>query len=815
MNQRPPKYSRAKTAFRRVKSKHRLFLFYDLPTLPVPRESVETYVALCAQNGIGCIIPHLPKDLEPSAEVLEQIRDFYEMLVAEIEKRNMKMGFHLEPVLEKSFYMSPAAQFIAHTRTRTLIRRQYFCDPKEQLYLQLHKGTPMSIMAYDDEHTDMIDLRPYIQDATVSYTVPDGNWTVEEYLCTDQPQYGEPPVHTCNILSYEHSITFLTAFFAQMGPNLQKALGKTVTQLFVSDICFHAPNRRNWDENFNTVFESRFGFDPAPYYPALFHFIGEQDPHIKSLFMACRAEMLRSGLLAALKAFADRHELHLVTAMAEPKLPSCSWLNGDTLADSVYSPCAVQEKAYLYGMNSTHLAASAADNYGSKYVPCELFRDYNKLTTNIVYKDAMNAFGHGANQLMAHWGCQPIQGETHRRASDRFRMEVLGQEGKYTFSAFVARVQALLRGGSRVNDIAMLYPIYALHNKVYFYEAPANNTFEYPNTPFSCNYMTVLNTLSTYAGQDITILHPEIVNSLCYTEGGIFYLKNPFRVQEFRILVLPGADMISLENLRLVKKFYDEGGKIIATGALPKLAYEYHVDDEQTDPNDFMGMLEYGTAKDKEVRAITRHIFGDDALNPGIIKESFHHANENGGEAYYISPHRTAADGTELTDCVILNNVLQSFHVPLDMYMPEMPRFECIGAFNNSHNEFIRLGLGDFVPGGGMISHIHKQRGDLDIYFFANTTDRNYNDTIYLRGIHSLDRWDPHTGATHRLSSYCVSYRGEIYTRTRLHVEAEQAVFLISRPNPKHTSKVQLHANFLPDVTNEINMMEKAQSVVR
>ncbi len=520
MNQRPPKYRRAKAAFRQVKSKHRLFLFYDLQTFPPSRESVEKYVEKSAQNGIGCIIPCLPSTTSPSAETLEQARTFYEILIAEAEKRNMKIGFHLDPVLEQSFYVSPAAADVAHTRTRTLIRRQYFCDPKEQLYLQLRKGASMSVMAYDDEHADAIDLRPYIKDNTVSYTVPDGNWTVEEYICTDEPQYGEPPIHTCNILSYDHCMDFLTALFDSMGERVQAALGKTISQFFVSDICFHAPNRRNWDESFNSVFEARFGFDPAPYYPSLYHFMGERDPHIKSLFMACRAEMLRSGLLAALKAFSDRHELKLITAMAEPKLPACSWLNGDTLADSVYSPCAVQEKAYLYGMNSTHLAASAAGNYGTKYVSCGLFRDYNRLTTNIVYKDAMNAFGHGANLLMAHWGKYPLEGNIQRRKSDRFRMDVLGQEGKYTFPSFVSRVQTLLRGGSRVNDIAMLYPIYALHDKVYLYEAPPDRQFEYPNTPLSCNYMTVPNTVSTYAGQDITILHPEMVNAICSTKGG-------------------------------------------------------------------------------------------------------------------------------------------------------------------------------------------------------------------------------------------------------------------------------------------------------
>ena len=87
MNQSPPKYSRAKMAFRIVKSKHRLFLFYDLPSFPPTREEVERYVEQCAQNGIGCIIPRLPKDLAPSAELLTQLVDFYETLTAVAIKR--------------------------------------------------------------------------------------------------------------------------------------------------------------------------------------------------------------------------------------------------------------------------------------------------------------------------------------------------------------------------------------------------------------------------------------------------------------------------------------------------------------------------------------------------------------------------------------------------------------------------------------------------------------------------------------------------------------------------------------------------------
>ena len=172
MNQRPPKYSRAKAAFHQVKTKHRLFLFYDLPTFPIDRHAVARYVSRCTGNGIGCIIPCLPPDVEPSPELLEHLRSLYEMLIAEAGRRGLQIGFHLESVVERSFYMSEASAPLKHTCTRTLVRREYFCDPGEKLYIQLPPGIPMSVMAYDDEHADMIDLRPHIQpDGIISSTV--------------------------------------------------------------------------------------------------------------------------------------------------------------------------------------------------------------------------------------------------------------------------------------------------------------------------------------------------------------------------------------------------------------------------------------------------------------------------------------------------------------------------------------------------------------------------------------------------------------------------------------------------------------------
>ena len=148
-------------------------------------------------------------------------------------------------------------------------------------------------------------------------------------------------------------------------------------------------------------------------------------------------------LSSSLKAFADRNSMRLIASSAEPQLPACSWLSGDALADQVFSPCAVQEKSYLYGMNSTHLAASAADNYGSKFVACELFRDYARVDARIAYQDTLNAFGHGANLIMAHADTgRPM---FNRTLVDRLHMKLTGTNGRYTYSEFVARIQALLR----------------------------------------------------------------------------------------------------------------------------------------------------------------------------------------------------------------------------------------------------------------------------------------------------------------------------------------------------------------------------------
>lgn len=799
-------YRRARAAFRHVKSNYQLVVFRDLSAFPPTQQEIDCCVRDCAANGIACVIPYLPQGLTPSPELLDGIRDMYAAFSASAARYGITVGFHLDRFVEESFFMRQDAGAALSMCSRSLMRWEYYCDPHEKLHMRLHGGDLMSLMAYDDEHADMVDLRAYVRDGWLDYEVPDGNWTVEEYVCTTEPMRGEAPLPSCNRLSASACMNFLNGLSDAFGKPLESEPGAKITTLFVSDLCFQAPNRRNWDPDFNRVFEARFGFDPAPFYPALYHNIGERDRHIKSLFMDCRAEMLRSGYLCALKAFADRHNVRLIVSGTEPKLPACSWLAGDALANQVFASCAVQEKAYLYGVNSIHLAASAADNYGSPFVACELFRNYARLNGEIIRKDTLNAFGLGANLMMVHAGSNhPL---FRRRILDRLRTRLTGRSARFTYPEFIAHIQVLLRGGARVNDIAMLYPIYALHDRVYLYEFPANGQFEYPKTPYSCNYMTILNSLITYAGQDVTILHPKVLSRNCTVEPGVLKLVTYSQVKQFRILILPAADMVSLENMRIVKEFYDGGGKVMAVGTLPTFAFEFNGESlgQSRSPDDFMMTEDYGTDNDRELRAIVRHIFGDEAADKGIVRDVFCNTNPAGGEAYFIGSDLTGADGSEMTDCATLTQALRSLHVPLDVYLPRMPRFDGTGAFNTAYQDFARLGLVDYIPGGGMVSHIHKRREErerLDVFFFSNTTNRIYDEPIYLRGVLSPSRWDPQTGKTSVLRPHYVRNCGEVYTRVSLTLYPDRCVFLVSGEN-RHADRIRAAADSLPDMTGEI-----------
>ena len=707
-----------------------------------------------AEAGVGCVIPVLTESRENPGEAglhrMQAYSSLYANLLEKITVLNLDVEFLFEAQFERDYLVSVDEGCDISACAKELLPIEYACRAGEDIHLLLRGDALMSVVALEEETSRVIDLRGYVDGRNLTWSAPTGNWKIIQFVCADCTD--EDGIGTrINPLSYETSLDYLQHTYAAFAHLFDPLRGKNFRAIGYRDIAFDAPNRRNWDPDFNRVFSERFGFDPALLYPALFYDIGPQTERYKALLLDCRAHMLAEGILRAYNDFAEMLGVELRGSLREPKLPSCSLLNGDALLGGQYAAGAMLEKAYLYGANSVKLAAGAAYNYGLREVSCEIFRDYPAYAADTYYSEACNAFSHGANRMLIH------------------HVPAVQKDGSFDFARrgdfyrFAARTQALLQRGNHVADIAMLYPIYSIHAQTYFYQAEAQG-FEYPNTPTNLDYMSLINSISIYAGHDLTLLHPETLRGKCRVEKGKLLLDNGKNTENFRVLILPSTVMIAPEDMRIIAQFYAAGGKIISTGQLPRTAF---------------GTDESGEA-DLEVQALVKEIFGEDIFDGNILRSYDYRRNAAGGEAYHLTAEFTAIDGTDMVPGALIDETIKSLDLPYDVLMPGMIHLECTGALSLPYPDFVRLGLDKFIPGKGMLSHTHKRYGQSDIYYFANTTDRTYDRPILLRGAQKLEVWDPHSGIREPLEVAYVTYRGEEYTEVRLKLASGRSLFFIS-----------------------------------
>ena len=736
-------YENKRAAFKMPDSSTRPIYYFTFPSpgdtdlkTPICRE-----VEACLRAGCGGLIPMLPAgtELKDAADV-DAVREMYRILLHEAAAKGLTVAFFLDSAFERLVIRMLDDLGETSLHAKLLECKEYICRAGEKLSRRLHNGDLLSLVAYSEMWGEVIDLRPFIEDGKLCWEVPQGNWVVREYLAVE-----ETDCRRANFLSYEASRTYMGMAFNLFAAVLSPYIGTTLTTLAYAEIGFHGTNRRDWDPSFNELFLRRFGFDPAPLYPALFGYAGKDTTHYKAMLMTVRASMIQHGIMEALYNFASELGLSTFGNLTEPKLTACSFTAGDAMLCNRYSPCALFDKSYLYGTNSVKIAAGAAYNFDIERVNGELFRGYPQHDRTSLVKDAMNAFARGVNNAALH-----LPSELKEDSS---------------FGDFAARVQLMLRGGRHVADIAMLYPIYDLHSRVTLYNSEVEG-YEYPETPTDADYMTLINAITFYAGHDLTVLHPKTMRAQCRTEDGVLYLDNKNNREQFRIFVLPSTHIISLPNLRMLKKFYDDGGKIIATGHLPTMAFEYDKDGKN----------------DAEVQALTRAIFGAQATDKNVMGRYCHNQNENGGEALFLYFNATTVDGTHMTKSSLVNRAINSFNLPLDVYIPSMGRFEGTGALNAIYPEFHTVGLTRSFPDGGMFNHIHRRCDEGDIYYFSNATDTDYDHHLLLRGANDVDEWDPHTGCIHARPERFVSYLGETYTYLRLQLPAHTSTFFVAVP---------------------------------
>lgn len=729
-------------------------------------EEVAEQVRLSAAAGVGGFIP-LPvisDDLSPE-ERTEQFKVFYSRLLPASAIYGLPVAFTLADCIEQTVVLAEDAVWEDTIRSRKLVRHTHYCNQNESVNWQVFPGKLLSVVAYNEDRDEVIDLREHIEDEKVVFQCPHGNWRIVQY--TSLPDHdGNRP----NILSYDSSKAYIDAAIALFADVLDGYMGTTVTHLYYSGLAFKAVNRHDWSDDFNDNFEARYGFDPAPYYPYLFTPGSKDAPRYKALFSDCRARMLREGFIAAAEDYANDNGLTLFGTLSESKSTQSSPIMGDALLNNTATPGAVLDMGYLYGINSVKLAAGAAFGRAKRDIFVELYKNYGECNFQIMMRDAAHAFARGANLPALHL---PVPTEAN-------------QEQTSKLLRFTAAMRTCLKGGRQVSDIAVIYPIYYLHSCVNMYSADIEG-FEYSDTPADADYMSVINSICLCAGHDVTLLHPDVIARSARAENDRLRLAGMSDEGGFRVVILPAQRIASLACMRVLRDYFDAGGRIIATGELPIRAFEY----DPSDPD----------KNDKEMLAISEHIFGKDALDSSIMKTYCSNTSPAGGRSFFLYFSETGIDGVSMVSSLDLRRALSAFKIGYDVFAPQMPKYETTGALNASFNEYTRLGLHKHLPGGGMFSHIHKRIGGKDVYYFANTANRVSHTPIFLRGAHVPLCYDPETGAKWNEEYEYVSVLGRVYTR--FDIAMQPTTFLVVVTEGGAERKLTVDPSTLRDCTGE------------
>lgn len=727
-------------------------------------EEVAKNILLYKKSGYGGLTP-LPVSTRSGHEGTspkfgtDEYYDSYKAILEKAHELDMSVIFYDDLDFPTGSAGGEMETAFPNSTALTLKRFEYECTEGQNINKKLYSSQGsklMSLVAIDIDSRKVIDLREYIKDDELIWTVPNGNWNIEEYICLPENN------GFANFMSYDASMDFISLTYKRFTDRYGDYIGDTVKMTFYDDLQYKVLNRRMWDYSLNEVFEERYGFDPAPYYPALWEDIGEDTKHYRSLLMDCRAHMFADGFFKAVGDFTKQHGLISTGHVCEPKDASCSWLYGDGFLWRRHSNAVGMDlvHSYMYGLNGCKIASSAAYNYDIPTVVCEIYGNYEVLNERILYCEAMNAFSRGVNYLIPHtlW----LSGKA------RIPHEVSHRNPEYkdilpSLNEYITRCQSLLRNGRHICDIALLYPISSVHSQMTLYESEPHG-WEFSKTPENTDYMTLINSIMAYAGKDLTVIHPEVMRDKVSTDDGILYLNNTVNFERFEVLVMPGMSMISLENLKKIKKFWDGGGKIIATVELPSEAFEFSPDKNY----------------DEEVRSIIYDIFGVEGNSHDVMENIYENKNQNGGVAYFIPSDKTGADGVYHVESKTVADILDSLYIAYDVEITNMPTLDDCGALSLILPAYKNSGAANAMLKGGVFGYIHKKQDDSDIYFFSNSTSADYDGDILLRGEMNPEIWDPYTGKIKRAEYEKVTYRGKIYTKLKLKLKSGTSVFAVS-----------------------------------
>ena len=587
----------------------------------------------------------------------------------------------------------------------------------------------MAAVAMNITTLERIDLGSFIQEGVLSWEVPGGTWKIMLFqMVKDSWHKDYPVVDYLDTTAVRHLINLT---YDEYEKRFGRYFGNIIKMTFFDDIGFWR-HPRTWTGLFNEKFMDLNGYDPKPYYPALWYNIGPETESVRHAFFNTRAELLAEGFPKLVGEWTKKRGLKDTGHPPGNYDPTPVDMNGDIFKFYRHTAVPLTDAIirYQFGQNGHKLISSAADYYDRPVVSTEIYGAFREhlFDSLMLYRPMMEMFVRGVNFVIPHglWYNPDLETIHIPPLVSPYNEKIAPALPSY--SDFVGRSCLLLQGGKRVADLGVMYPFESLAGWYRFEdpENPRQGFFISPET----DYQEISGLLTNEIRRDFTFIHPEFFLDEKYTIGeGSIILDNTENTQTYRALILTGCNIISYRTLEKIRDFYQNGGMVISTTQLPFKSAE-------------MG-------EDQRVIDLVQDIFNINALTLDTTRIQ-QNSNDKGGYSVFIPK----PDKSSLAE--ILNSKL-----PPDVEFASDPQL-----------------ARDF----GKFSYIHKINHGRDIYYFANSSNQTVETDVLLRGELSLEEWDPHTGSiVKEIKTGYVDRQGQLFTKFSLGLEPVTSIFYITR----------------------------------
>lgn len=579
-------------------------------------------------------------------------------------------------------------------------------------------GQTVALIATNVRNHERIDLMPLVKDGRIEWLAPMGDWRVQGFSIKTSrgTKVGVDYLGSADPMDPEAVDWFIETSYAKMGANLKPYLGNTINMTFFDDVGIFN-DEKMWNPAIAKRFEEITGKPAALYYPALWEDIGPDTAAARVGFFRARSELV-GEFPKRVTEWTSKHGIASSGHAPGQYDIQPTDMNGDPF--KFYSHQAIPMVDVIFGhgfgREGFKLVSSVSE---ARDLPITAAETFSADGSIMGYRRLIELYTRGITRF--------ITSPANRAGS-------VARGTQAEFNLWSGRTSLMLQGGRHVSDIAIVFPIESLQ-AFYSFDAK-DNAWPLPwgsHVYKDADYQAVGAMLTDELHRDFTFVHPEALgSSKLNVEGSTLVMNNKVNRERYKVVVLPGGEVLSVGALTKIKAFYDAGGTVIATSLLPSRSAEF--------------------GQDAEIQKLVFDIFG---INPAQAMPdgvSTPRTNGRGGKAVFIRK----------PDAATLGNTLAALGVSADVSFKDNPAPR---------------------SGNGIFGYIHRQKGGQEIYFFGNSSDTPIRTVATLRGhIAKPQLWNPHTGAISPAVN--VTYGksgGEATTSVDLSVDALSSVFIVGK----------------------------------